>query len=157
MSFSVSTLTQVFRGTPLLLITRQDNCNLSTTNVYPSEAYHLKFEIIFNKFDLKREDCNFTCRCWWNISSDFYFWHFHYTGNSLNFEVDNFLAFDVPLSNVSHTTSLKNEVTVEFHQNDDAAVSLMELRFHIPGDINEETNPVQVTVWIELSLVYQGF
>ncbi|XP_060070055.1 FACT complex subunit SSRP1-like [Ylistrum balloti] len=57
----------------------------------------------------------------------------NFTGNSLNFEVDNKLAFEVPLNNVSHSTTSKSEVTLEFHQNDDAAVSLMELRFHIPG------------------------
>ena len=28
----------------------------------------------------------------------------------------------------------KNEVTLEFHQNDDAAVSLYEMRFHVPND-----------------------
>ncbi|XP_069135887.1 FACT complex subunit SSRP1-like [Argopecten irradians] len=57
----------------------------------------------------------------------------NFTGNSMNFEVDNKLAFEVPLNNVSHSTTSKSEVTLEFHQNDDAAVSLMELRFHIPG------------------------
>ncbi|XP_033747604.1 FACT complex subunit SSRP1-like [Pecten maximus] len=57
----------------------------------------------------------------------------NFTGNSLNFEVDNKLAFEVPLNHVSHSTTTKSEVTLEFHQNDDAAVSLMELRFHIPG------------------------
>jgi structure-specific recognition protein 1 len=41
-------------------------------------------------------------------------------------------AFEVPLSNVSHCTTGKNEVTLEFQQNDEAPVSLMEMRFHIP-------------------------
>lgn len=58
----------------------------------------------------------------------------NFTGNALEFEVDNKLAFEVPLSHVSHTTTAKQEVTLEFHPNDDAAVSLMELRFHIPPD-----------------------
>lgn len=64
-------------------------------------------------------------------------------GNSLEFEVDNNIAFDIPLSNVSHGTTNKNEVTIEFHQNDDAAVSLMELRFHIPSNANE-VDPAEV-------------
>jgi hypothetical protein len=39
----------------------------------------------------------------------------------------------------------KNEVTLEFHQNDDAAVSLYEMRFHVPNamDAVEETENSQ--------------
>lgn len=58
----------------------------------------------------------------------------HFTGNALEFDVENKIGFEVPLSHVSHTTTAKQEVTLEFHPNDDAAVSLMELRFHIPPD-----------------------
>ncbi|XP_053375271.1 FACT complex subunit SSRP1-like isoform X1 [Mercenaria mercenaria] len=66
-----------------------------------------------------------------------------FEGNGLNFVIDNNLAFEIPLNNVSHTTTAKNEITLEFHQNDDAAVSLMELRFHIPGDpANQEKDTV---------------
>ncbi|CAG2182700.1 unnamed protein product, partial [Oppiella nova] len=36
-------------------------------------------------------------------------------------------AFEVPLLNVSHCTTAKNEVTLEFHHNDDAPNSLMEM------------------------------
>ena len=32
----------------------------------------------------------------------------------------------------------KNEVTLEFHQNDDAAISLYEMRFHVPNDSKED-------------------
>ena len=64
--------------------------------------------------------------------------------NSLDFEVSGQNAFEIPLANVSHSITGKNEVTLEFHQNDDAAVSLMELRFHIPSDNNPESDPVQV-------------
>lgn len=60
------------------------------------------------------------------------------SGNALNFEVDKNMAFEIPLTNVSHTTTNKNEVTLEFHQNDDAAVSLMELRFHIPSELEKD-------------------
>lgn len=52
--------------------------------------------------------------------------------------------FEIPLGNVSHSTMGKNEVTLEFHQNDDAAVSLMELRFHVPGDKDIEVDSVEV-------------
>ena len=58
--------------------------------------------------------------------------------------MENHNAFDIPLNNVSHTVAAKNEVTLEFHLNDDAAVSLTELRFHIPSDTNPDTDIVQV-------------
>ncbi|MBN3311766.1 SSRP1 protein, partial [Atractosteus spatula] len=53
-------------------------------------------------------------------------------GPLLSFEVSDSPAFEVPLSNVSQCTTGKNEVTLEFHQNDDAEVSLMEVRFYVP-------------------------
>ena len=71
-------------------------------------------------------------------------------GDSLDFRVDGKTSFEVPLTNVSNSMFQKNEVTLEFHQSDDAAVSLMELRFHIPTKIDDETDPVSVsniTTW----------
>ncbi|GFN86488.1 fact complex subunit ssrp1 [Plakobranchus ocellatus] len=65
-----------------------------------------------------------------------------FEANSLNFKVDNNVAFEIPLSNVTNSTTGKNEVTIEFHQNDDAAVSLMEVRFYIPPDPDSEKDPV---------------
>ena len=68
-----------------------------------------------------------------------------FAGNSLEFDIDNKLAFEIPLNNVSHSTTAKNEVTIEFHQNDDAVVSLTEIRFHIPNDPKDsEKDTVQV-------------
>ncbi|XP_023242351.1 FACT complex subunit Ssrp1-like [Centruroides sculpturatus] len=64
-------------------------------------------------------------------------------GSVLSFDVDKSSAFEIPLGHVSHCNSAKNEVTLEFHQNDDAAVSLMELRFHIPTDNTSDVDPVQ--------------
>nr|CAG4641539.1 EOG090X02Z1 [Eurycercus lamellatus] len=52
-------------------------------------------------------------------------------GSSMSFDVGNHTAFEIPLSNVSQCTTGKNEVTLEFHQNDDAPVSLMEMRLYI--------------------------
>lgn len=65
-----------------------------------------------------------------------------FTGAVLNFEVNNLTAFELPLNNVSQCTTGKNEVTVEFHQNDEAPVSLMEIRFHIPPSENAGDDPV---------------
>lgn len=64
-------------------------------------------------------------------------------GSVLSFDVDKSSAFEIPLGHVSHCNAAKNEVTLEFHQNDDAAVSLMELRFHIPTDNSSDVDPVQ--------------
>lgn len=51
-----------------------------------------------------------------------------FSGSLLSFDVGRDTAFEVPLNYVSQCTTGKNEVTVEFHQNDDAPVSLMEMR-----------------------------
>ena len=64
-----------------------------------------------------------------------------FNGNVLGFEVGKNDAFEIPLSYVNHCTSAKNEVTLEFSNNDDAPVNLSEIRFHIPtnelaGDVD---------------------
>ncbi|KAK9512299.1 hypothetical protein O3M35_000757 [Rhynocoris fuscipes] len=66
-----------------------------------------------------------------------------FAGSVLSFDVNNLTAFDIPLSNVSQCTTGKNEVTVEFHQNDEAPVSLMEIRFHIPSTELAGDDPVE--------------
>ena len=65
-------------------------------------------------------------------------------GSELDFKVEGQTAFEVPLNYVSHSTTAKNEVTLEFHQNDDAPLALMELRFHIPTDASNEKDEVEV-------------
>ncbi|CAF3270543.1 unnamed protein product [Rotaria socialis] len=56
---------------------------------------------------------------------------------NLAFEVDNKQAFEVPLKNVSNSNKGKSEITLQFHQPDDAKVSLMEIRFYVPpGDVD---------------------
>nr|CAG4637664.1 EOG090X02Z1 [Chydorus sphaericus] len=54
-----------------------------------------------------------------------------FNGSSMAFSVGSHTAFEIPLGNVSQCTTGKNEVTLEFHQNDDAPVSLMEMRLFI--------------------------
>jgi len=56
----------------------------------------------------------------------------NFKGGVLGFEVGNKEAFEIPLSYVNQCLPGKNEVTLEFHNNDDAAVMLSEMRFHIP-------------------------
>jgi structure-specific recognition protein 1 len=57
----------------------------------------------------------------------------NFNGSVLNFEVGKHDAFEIPLPYVSHCSTAKNEVTLEFSANDDAPVNLSELRFHIPS------------------------
>ncbi|XP_036359846.1 FACT complex subunit SSRP1 isoform X1 [Octopus sinensis] len=86
---------------------------------------------VMKHYDTTLEKVDCSVRGWnWGVT--------RFRGNALNFEVEKNMAFEIPLTNVSHATTNKNEVTLEFHQNDDAAVSLMELRFHIPSELEKD-------------------
>lgn len=63
----------------------------------------------------------------------------------MSFEVDNKLAFEIPLSDVAQSTTGKNEVSLEFHQNDDTPISLMEMRFFVPHSADPDCDTVKVT------------
>lgn len=65
-----------------------------------------------------------------------------FNGSVLSFDIDSKTSFEIPLNHVSQCTTGKNEVTLEFHQNDDAPVGLMEMRFHIPTTESTENDPV---------------
>lgn len=68
----------------------------------------------------------------------------NFVGDSMVFEADNKAAFEIPLKNVSNTNVSKNEAILQFHQNEDAAVSLMEIRFHIPSaGVDIDADPAQ--------------
>ncbi|XP_068111683.1 FACT complex subunit SSRP1 [Hyperolius riggenbachi] len=64
-------------------------------------------------------------------------------GQLLTFDIGEQPAFELPLSNVSQCTTGKNEVTLEFHQNDDSDVSLMEIRFYVPPSQDDGGDPVE--------------
>ncbi|CAM4687068.1 unnamed protein product [Lepidochelys kempii] len=64
-------------------------------------------------------------------------------GQLLSFDIGEQPVFEIPLSNVSQCTTGKNEVTLEFHQNDDAEVSLMEVRFYVPPTQEDGLDPVE--------------
>lgn len=68
-----------------------------------------------------------------------------YLGQTLVFRVDDKLAFEIPLSNVSQvpTGGTKSEATLEFHPNEDAAVQLVEMRFHKPAG-GEDGDPEEM-------------
>uniref|UniRef100_A0A673Z359 FACT complex subunit SSRP1 n=1 Tax=Salmo trutta TaxID=8032 RepID=A0A673Z359_SALTR len=67
-----------------------------------------------------------------------------FSGPLLSFDVNDSSVFEIPLASVSQCATGKNEVTLEFHQNDDAEVSLMEVRFYVPpGTADEGADPVE--------------
>ncbi|XP_036430266.1 FACT complex subunit SSRP1 isoform X1 [Colossoma macropomum] len=67
-----------------------------------------------------------------------------FNGPLLSFEVSDSPVFEIPLASVSQCATGKNEVTVEFHQNDDTEVSLMEVRFYVPPTTGDEgADPVE--------------
>lgn len=66
----------------------------------------------------------------------------HFNGSVLSFDCEKKTSFEIPLQNVSQCVTGKNEVTLEFHQNDDTPVSLVEMRYHIPITESSDTDPV---------------
>ncbi|XP_059819120.1 FACT complex subunit SSRP1-like [Hypanus sabinus] len=66
-----------------------------------------------------------------------------FSGQLLSFDIGDQTAFEIPLTNVSQCTTGKNEVTLEFHQSDDAQVSLMEVRFYVPPSQEDGADPVE--------------
>eukprot|EP00794_Sanderia_malayensis_P000295 gene295-921_t len=78
-----------------------------------------------------------------------------FKGSVLSFEVDKKPAFEIPLKDVSQATTGKNEVTVEFHQNDDAQTSLMEMRFFVPstGDAEDPVKEFQVQIMSQADVI----
>lgn len=67
----------------------------------------------------------------------------HFKGSVLSFDFDSKKSFEIPLNHVSQCNTGKNEVTAEFHRNDDAPVNLMEMRFHMPISESADTDPVE--------------
>ncbi|VDN54982.1 unnamed protein product [Dracunculus medinensis] len=77
-------------------------------------------------------------------------------GRVLEFEVDDKPCFEIPLSNVSNCTTGKNEAALEFHQNDDCPVSLMEMRFYIPTDPDADDDIDAVEEFRNAVMQYAG-
>ncbi|XP_058505810.1 FACT complex subunit SSRP1a [Solea solea] len=114
----------------------------STGNIYKYDGFRdTDFEKISEffkanyKVELTEKDM---CVKGWNWGTA------KFSGSHLSFEVNDNTAFEVPLSNVSQCATGKNEVTLEFHQNDDTEVSLMEVRFYVPpSQTDERVDPVE--------------
>uniref|UniRef100_A0A8D3BNW3 FACT complex subunit SSRP1 n=1 Tax=Scophthalmus maximus TaxID=52904 RepID=A0A8D3BNW3_SCOMX len=114
----------------------------STGNVYKYDGFRdTDFERISEffkanyKLELTEKDM---CVKGWNWGTA------KFSGPLLSFDVNDNAAFEIPLSNVSQCATGKNEVTLEFHQNDDTEVSLMEVRFYVPpSQTDERQDPVE--------------
>ncbi|KAG8434818.1 hypothetical protein GDO86_012971 [Hymenochirus boettgeri] len=94
-----------------------------------SDYFKLHFNVALVEKDL--------CVKGWNWGS------VRFGGQLLSFDIGDQPAFELPLSNVSQCTTGKNEVTLEFHQNDDSEVSLMEIRFFVPPTQEDGGDPVE--------------
>jgi len=57
----------------------------------------------------------------------------NFKGEQMYFEQEGKQAFALPLKNISNTAVSKNEAVLQFTQNEEAAVSMMEIRFHVPS------------------------
>lgn len=85
------------------------------------------------KLDMLEKELSMRGWNWGNVN---------FKGDVLSFNIGEKTAFEIPLSNVSQCNTGKNEITLEFHQNDDAPVSLMEMRYHIPSTETSDNDPV---------------
>ncbi|KAF7639324.1 FACT complex subunit SSRP1 [Meloidogyne graminicola] len=65
-----------------------------------------------------------------------------FEGQNLIFNIDEKIAFEVPLSNVMRCVGSKSEAIVEFISNEESPVQLTEMRFHIPQDPENEDQDV---------------
>lgn len=67
----------------------------------------------------------------------------------MKYEVENKTFFEIPLVNVSQCIQSKDEVTLEYHQNEDInLISMMEMRFYIPPSQDPDVDRVQVSSFL---------
>ncbi|XP_050508600.1 uncharacterized protein LOC126885869 isoform X2 [Diabrotica virgifera virgifera] len=59
-------------------------------------------------------------------------------GSVLSFDVGSNSSFEIPLNHISQCTGGKNGIAMEFHQNDDAPVSLMEMKLKDPVEVFQQ-------------------
>jgi len=126
---------RVARDYQLKLVSKSGNV-LRFSGFKENEYHNLK-RFLQERYDVELEDQQFSTYGWNWGKSDF-------KGDELSFDVADKTAFEIPLINVSQCTQQKDEVTLEFHQNDDQEhVALMEMRFYVPPNQEDETDRVQ--------------
>ncbi|EGT44584.1 hypothetical protein CAEBREN_28220 [Caenorhabditis brenneri] len=77
-------------------------------------------------------------------------------GKNIEFAWENTPIFEIPCTNVSQCVANKNEAVLEFHQNENSQVSLMEMRFHMPVDPDDEDEIDKVEEFKKAVLAYAG-
>ncbi|CAL2038055.1 unnamed protein product [Caenorhabditis brenneri] len=77
-------------------------------------------------------------------------------GKNIEFNWEDKPIFEIPCTNVSNVTANKNEAVLEFHQNDASQISLMEMRFHIPVDGENEDEVDKVEEFKQAVLAFAG-
>ncbi|PIC50080.1 hypothetical protein B9Z55_001126 [Caenorhabditis nigoni] len=77
-------------------------------------------------------------------------------GKNVEFSWENNPIFEIPCTNVSQCVANKNEAVLEFHQNENNPISLMEMRFHMPVDPENEDDIDQVEEFKKAVLAYAG-
>ncbi|KAF1760791.1 hypothetical protein GCK72_009041 [Caenorhabditis remanei] len=77
-------------------------------------------------------------------------------GRNIEFSWEDKPIFEIPCTNVSNVTANKNEAVLEFHQNDNSQVSLMEMRFHMPVDAETEDDVDKVEEFKKAVLAFAG-
>ncbi|CAP28820.2 Protein CBR-HMG-4 [Caenorhabditis briggsae] len=77
-------------------------------------------------------------------------------GRNIEFSWEDKPIFEIPCTNVSNVTANKNEAVLEFHQNDNAQIALMEMRFHMPVDAETEEDVDKVEEFKKAVLAYAG-
>ncbi|XP_033119362.1 FACT complex subunit SSRP1-like isoform X2 [Anneissia japonica] len=124
----VASWIQVARGHELKLF--QKNGTVFKFDGFKETDFDRLSSFIKKNYEISLEEKELSVKGWnWGQPN--------FVGSEMSFEVNSKSCFSIPLGNVAHATKSKNEVVLEFHQNDDSEVSLMEMRFFIPPTDSE--------------------
>ncbi|EFO84948.1 hypothetical protein CRE_03995 [Caenorhabditis remanei] len=82
--------------------------------------------------------------------------HAEVKGKNILFSSEKQPLFEIPCTNVSQCVANKNEAILEFHQNENIPVSLMEMRLYMPVDPEMEDETDKVEEFKKAVLAYAG-
>ena len=111
---------------------------MALTLYFVSQDHTKLLEYLMNCFEMPLEEVEFSDRGmnWGKVE---------FQGPLLRFMADNKPTFEITLNDVSNVTTGMNKVILQFHQNDSAPVSLMEMRLHIPSSNDGKEDTLQVS------------